>query len=146
MIRPLYRWKSFWFGVLVIAFLGWAWARSMTFADSLSWTGDGVSVGVINLSAKAEFYCEKSSALKPSWFTYHRFKVVDRSPKWFRPSLQRSSYFLKRSKVQVSQVWIAHWLLMLIFALVWSAWLFLNWRREQKTAWPFKQQQTLPLR
>ena len=24
MIRPLYRWKSFWFGVLVIAFLGWA--------------------------------------------------------------------------------------------------------------------------
>ncbi len=28
MIRQLYRWKSFWFGMLVIAFLGWAWARS----------------------------------------------------------------------------------------------------------------------
>ena len=26
--RPFYRWKSFWFGLLVLVFLGWVWADS----------------------------------------------------------------------------------------------------------------------
>ena len=28
--RPFYRWKSFWLGVVVLCFLGWAWARSLS--------------------------------------------------------------------------------------------------------------------
>ena len=129
--RPLYRWKSFWLGLIVLGFLGWAWVRSMTNLESLNWTGKEVSVGVINVSAKAEFYCEKSSALKPSWFSFSQNDFVDRSPEWFPPALQRNSYFLKRSKVQVSEVWIAHWSFILLFSLLWSAWLFWHWKREQ---------------
>jgi len=26
--RPFYRWKSFWLGLLILCFLGWAWADS----------------------------------------------------------------------------------------------------------------------
>ncbi|MEK7951502.1 hypothetical protein [Luteolibacter soli] len=36
--RPLYRWKSFWLGVLVLFFIDWAWVRSMTRLDMLIWT------------------------------------------------------------------------------------------------------------
>lgn len=49
MPRPFYRWKSFWLGVLVLGFLGWAWAESTgwwTFARwknlSISHAGAGV--------------------------------------------------------------------------------------------------------
>jgi hypothetical protein len=28
--RPLYRWKSFWVGMLFLGFLGWAWASTLT--------------------------------------------------------------------------------------------------------------------
>jgi hypothetical protein len=130
--RPLYRWKSFWLGILVFVFLGWGWVRSMTHLESLSWTGEGVSFGVINVSAKAEFYCERSSALKSSGLSFLQNEVSDRSPEWFPPSLQRNSYFLKRSKVQVAEVWVAHWLLILLFLVPWLAFLFWRVRRHRK--------------
>lgn len=34
--RPIYRWKSFWLGVCVLGFLGWAWERSNRLEESLS--------------------------------------------------------------------------------------------------------------
>jgi len=27
--RPIYRWKSFWLGVILLLFLAWSWERSM---------------------------------------------------------------------------------------------------------------------
>ena len=105
--RRLIRWRSFWLGILVLGFLGGMWVRSMTNLESLSWTGEGVSWGIINNSGNAEFYSEKSKALKPSWFSFYRNDIDDASPEWFPPALQRGSYFLKRSGVQVSEVWIA---------------------------------------
>jgi len=41
--RPIYRWKLFWFGLLVVAFLGWAWVRSMSHFDMVK-VGVGKSV------------------------------------------------------------------------------------------------------
>ena len=38
ILRPLYRWKSVWLGVLVLAFIGWAWVRSMSYMDDVLWT------------------------------------------------------------------------------------------------------------
>jgi hypothetical protein len=41
--RPIYRWKSFWFGVLVVGFLGWAWVRSLNHFDTMKvWVGESV--------------------------------------------------------------------------------------------------------
>ena len=34
---PVYRWKSFWLGLGVVAFLGWAWVQSMTWIDGVGW-------------------------------------------------------------------------------------------------------------
>jgi len=35
--RPLHRWKSFWLGLLVLIFLGWAWLRSMSYHEGIRW-------------------------------------------------------------------------------------------------------------
>lgn len=32
--RPLYRWKSFWFGLLVSSFMGWAWLDSIRYVTT----------------------------------------------------------------------------------------------------------------
>jgi hypothetical protein len=34
--RPIYRWTSFWLGVLILLLLGWAWARSMAWSSEAS--------------------------------------------------------------------------------------------------------------
>ncbi|MEK7951674.1 hypothetical protein [Luteolibacter soli] len=39
--RPWYRWKSFWLGVVVLGFFGWAWMRSMTRDEGLLVRGPG---------------------------------------------------------------------------------------------------------
>src|SRR6218665_3773821 len=51
--RPIYRWKSFWLGMVVLCFLGWAWARSMKRMDAVRWRyvegasySDGRSIAV----------------------------------------------------------------------------------------------------
>jgi len=38
--RPLYHLKSFWFGMLVVGFLGWAWFRSIDRPNSTPETSD----------------------------------------------------------------------------------------------------------
>jgi hypothetical protein len=35
--RPFHRWKSFWLGILIACFLGWAWWDSLRFESSVTW-------------------------------------------------------------------------------------------------------------
>jgi len=35
--RPLYRWKSFWFDLLTLAFMGWAWRDSLRACSAIGW-------------------------------------------------------------------------------------------------------------
>ena len=35
--RAVWRWKSFWLGVLVLCFLGWVWVRSMGWHSEVTW-------------------------------------------------------------------------------------------------------------
>jgi hypothetical protein len=34
--RPLHKWKSFWLGILVLGFLGWAWMRGRDHCDTMT--------------------------------------------------------------------------------------------------------------
>ena len=66
--RPLYRWKSFWFGVLIIVFLVWGWIRSSTHADYLSWKQGNLALGAGQLGGQLNFWHDNWEALVPSGF------------------------------------------------------------------------------
>ena len=44
--RPLHRWKTFWLCLLILAFLGWSWARSMRHSDSLRIQSPRINISV----------------------------------------------------------------------------------------------------
>ena len=46
MIRPLYRWKSFWLGLFVLVFLGWAYVDSFRF-HAMAYRYDGRQTVII---------------------------------------------------------------------------------------------------
>ena len=113
--RPLYKWKSFWLGILVLGFMGWAWARSTARMDGVSWG-----------------YNDKGDNME----LWHAFGGIDFSmgndpfDTGTVPGIGGYSYNLAVSPVPTGRLPI--WFLMLHFCLVWSAWLFFHWKREQR--------------
>lgn len=123
MIRPLSRWKSLWFGLLVIAFLGWAWLRSATWGDAVCepirhrtcvlGQGSGAFYLVV--------YPGSSSAPpRPA----RGFSSYRRDPAgiWLRPAIAWNL------DMGLQRYWIAHWFLILLFVVPWSGWLIWRWR------------------
>jgi hypothetical protein len=48
------------------------------------------------------------------------------------PNYSEAPFLEKINGQSDSGIGLAHWFLMLLFLLVWSAWLFWHWKREQK--------------
>jgi hypothetical protein len=126
--RPIYRWKSFWLGVLVLAFLGWAWLRSYHHFDegSLALAPGGPSVMVSHDRSRIDI------EWRPTYYgngTYLSFLPVAAGHEWF-PSF---SYF---SRNGAGRTWIsfAYWFLILLFLIPWSAYLAWRWRRMKRPA------------
>ncbi len=44
MIRSFYRWKSFWIGLFVLVFLGWAWSESYLKFPTISQARSGKAI------------------------------------------------------------------------------------------------------
>lgn len=130
--RPLYRWKSFWFGGLVIAFLGWAWARSMNHRDAVYVQ----LVGKLwaNNCVMGKFTIERSEhgrIMASDWgirFSSEPFPGYD----FPVPAA------LKRiGEENVFETWmIAHWFLILFFLVPWSGWLAWRWREIKRLSKP----------
>ena len=40
--RSLYRWKTFWFGLLIVVFFAWAWWDSHRHFSAITWIGKGL--------------------------------------------------------------------------------------------------------
>jgi hypothetical protein len=130
MTRPLYRWKSFWLGVLVIAFLGWAWVGSMHYTESVSFVDGGRGIvathrpGSIEvLSAEVDpFLSEGLNSSKWPVEAYFRYKV-------FPAAVSFDPYGAE----------VAHWFLILLFLLPWSGWLAWRWRKIKRLSTPATQ-------
>jgi hypothetical protein len=118
--RPLYRWKSFWFGVLVIAFLGWAWVRSNYYVETVSFRAPAVSkTGIVgNWSNKLHLRCRSSNWGEPEGLNVRSHREV-RVSHWFPEAVDESW----------PGVSIAHWFLLLLFLVPWAGWLAWRWRR-----------------
>lgn len=117
--RPIYRWKTFWFGVLVIAFLGWGWERSLRFHSFCL-------AGWIVLGQKSGEIC----------FVVPLHK--DRSPVEFvdvpfeQDSLWLAPAFTHESFKGDQWLCVAHWVLTILFLIPWAAFLAWRWRRLKR--------------
>ncbi|MEK7951589.1 hypothetical protein [Luteolibacter soli] len=123
MPRPLHRWKSFWFGILTLAFLSWAWIDS-TFHFTLlqaviSRTAiqSGQQAGRISLGWTFDF---PVSAFDFSW---QRTATPPHEQSPWPP--QVATYEHHGSGGAAT---IAHWYLLLNFSILWAV--FLAWRRQ----------------
>jgi len=134
--RPFYRWKSFWLGVFVLVFLGWSWARSMKHLEGVYWArpqfGLGLSHGVCAVTVSfADGDPSRWARLAPKTGVQSRRILPDMPIKWDDYRAVRG-FSAAVNGVQSSGVKLAHWFLILLFFVPWSAWLFFHWKREQK--------------
>lgn len=125
--RPLCRQKSFWFGVLVIAFLGWAWADSLSTAREayfyrqgfFCWHGD--SRAVFHISAAPGWMPSDESGIG-----FHSY-ILKSSRRLSLPAVSITEWVEARTTVEVP-----HWFVILLFLLPWSGWLGWRWRRMKR--------------
>jgi hypothetical protein len=112
--RSLHRWKSFWLGLLVLAFLGGAWVRSAGNYDLLifRWNSRSLSIAVAQGGGSIGLISDLKylpSGSLPIDSLHHPYDVK----RWFPPAMQDLDC-------------IAHWLLILGFLIPWAG--FLVWR------------------
>jgi hypothetical protein len=122
MPRPVYRWKSFWLGVLVLGFLGWAWAHSFR-----HFSGGGFRVpgnGSMLLSQSGGTVWLEVRRMPPGLTPYNW-------QYWSWPSPVKRSFVAPAMKQREDKTGFAHWLVMLLFLVPWVS--FLAWRvRKQR--------------
>jgi len=132
--RPIYRWKSFWLGVLVLVFLTSAWVRAMEGNYAGTVTTPKFEVGVGHYEGRVSFYrnvCSQRWGIDAEAYPLESTVVWFPSP-WDVEATGR--LVLPNSVIQSphAHARFAHWFLMLIFLAVWLAWLAGKWRLEQK--------------
>jgi hypothetical protein len=117
--RPVYRWKSFWFGILVLGFLGFAWIESK---HSATWCAIRVFDDTLGLGNWNGYVC----VFNQRHFEVHRFMWMNLAiifdPEWFPfPFLPGEGIFR-----------VAHWFVIFLFLVLWLA--FLSWcvRKQKK--------------
>jgi hypothetical protein len=124
--RPLIKWKSFWLGILVLVFLGWAWVRSIQHDErvyfglgtqwweivrshgttvAMCWSESGTGRGIHSVSFSSEQSVEGVN-------------LDIRIPPAFKRVVGREL---------IPAVWgVADWFLILLFLVPWAS--FLAWR------------------
>jgi hypothetical protein len=164
--RPIHRWKTLWLGILVIAFLAWAW-RDSTQAEReisyrkyiLSHAGSGISIKYTSPTSDRDspvYWFRRRITLTSS-----RFWQVPtfEAPVFFRgngepwqqdgdpPLPYLDSDFQPRNSAEYhirELIWpnrpgsigifIPHWLPIITFITIWSA--FLLWRSRRMNRFP----------
>jgi 4-amino-4-deoxy-L-arabinose transferase-like glycosyltransferase len=125
--RPIYKWKSFWFGILVLVLLGWAWVRSMDWQDWICYGYGGDSrIELGNHTATVEFLLGKSEGVIGTQGFFTLTRRIDDPEAAFEHAIEIIR--------MPGRFWmqIAHWLLILYFLIPWLS--ILAWRvwRQRK--------------
>ena len=119
IVPPIYRWKSFWLGVLVLAFLCWAWGRSFIRDEWLlfmNYSG-GQSAGRVWITR-----WESTYSVHPLGFitTENAAAFV-----FGAPVLLEESHDFR-------SIGFAHWFLILFFLMPLSGWIIWRCRRIKR--------------
>jgi len=127
--RPLYKWKSFWLGMLVLGFLGWVWLRSIQGISTVTWTADN-EVRQVQLSqwdSALHLWRGDNGRLRDPGFSFQeRLFDVDERGDWFPRA------FTWKSDRNGAGFIVAYWFVMLLFFVPCSAFLAWRWRRQCK--------------
>ena len=127
--RPIHRWKTLWFGITVILFLGWAWEKSNSRMNAACWVHAATSEGLFlrNLPGTTQIeYTGPNHHIYPltpaiQWYSNPRVYPEEWFPKpvFFEPFGNKGGWTLN----------LPHWLLILLFLIPWLA--FLAWRSRR---------------
>jgi hypothetical protein len=164
--RPFYRWKSFWLGILVLGFLGWAWVDSLRYESWITVQHVNVSNGggALTLSNEFSFFpteavewgrndlkelseVEVSAFVVPLFYfggeppnpepsdvpDYWAYSLVTSDNVESTVSMPYREFIARRFQPPTDWgIFIPLWLVLLVFMILWSAWLLFHWKREQK--------------
>lgn len=128
--RPLHRWKSFWLGLLVLIFLGWAWQRSIRHLDSFGIANSAGSIGglVYQRDSTVILTAPGTMPISPG---IRRFTILLPYPRNY--PLVPPPLSVGRNQSQLYHtIIIAHWLLLLLFFVPWFGFLFWRVRRKKR--------------
>jgi len=126
--RLLHRWKSFWLGLFVLLFLGWAWTRSLGHVDGFNWMRKGIMITAGHGYGSIDLSWDPSRA--PSsleMFQWLHEPITGTEVPEFAKAVNWEHY-----ESQIIQMQVAYWLIILVFLLLWAAWLFLYQKRERR--------------
>ena len=135
--RPFYRWKSFWLGLCVLVFLGWAWRDSLSRRASAYLALSGSSIecerfGGITLIAFPGLARRNSPYvhLQPVAESVPFRWMGDRENAWAR---SRMLYLRRTEKGKHHHSCIVPDLVIVAsFMGLWFTWLVLHWKQELK--------------
>ncbi|MCW1914643.1 hypothetical protein OJ996_13735 [Luteolibacter sp. GHJ8] len=121
----LHRWKSFWFGAIVLVFLAWSWVHSM---------GQGGYVSIAGSSEELLRIDQSGGYVALVWESATPIYSLPELPLERMFGREQSSWFPKAFKYgSPVDGWraaaIAHWCLILAVAILWLGWLLFRWRR-----------------
>jgi hypothetical protein len=126
--RPPYEWKSFWFGILVLGSLAFGWVRSIHQISLVTWAGiDGIrQVQVSQSDGALNWWSGDNGRMREAGFHYEsRHFALDEREDSF------ASAFTWEKDGNGRGISMAHWFLMLLFVIPWSAFLAWRWRRQR---------------
>ena len=149
--RPVYRWKSFWLGVLVMAFLGWAWWRSY---DCQSWAcfarvtvtqreghmsaGYAGRMGVNQSGHMPVPRVPFASQLMPLPFMVRGGGEISSGVFLSRSAAEKITYqdyvkmIYKMSPGDSWAVFVPYWLPVTLFVVAWGSFLGWRWRSQRR--------------
>lgn len=130
--RHFYRWKSFWFGLLVLVFLGWGWWRSLSHLDIAGWVYPGATQAVFVRSNGGWVHLYNTGpnhSIAPAVaglqvYTYRQ----ERAKEWFPVPFKHEDF----GNPEGGAYYLSHWILMLLFLLPWTGWLAWRGRRLRR--------------
>ena len=114
--RRLIRWKSFWFGILVLGFLAFCWALSLKGEHQMGFRVGSMFFGVSS----------QDETLMLFHIPFTGINFTPRSP-WSPVKIE----ILGTAGFPANICQLAYWFVILLFLVPWSAFLTWRWRRQR---------------
>jgi hypothetical protein len=128
--RPLHKWKSFWLGLLLLAFLGMAWVRTQYYVDAISWTRGPLTFGLMQDPRGVGYYRVELPTSLRQGFRFTRERTAKVAASSFPRSVTWSNEGIP-GLIKHRSIHVAHWLLILLFLVPWLALLFWRVRKQR---------------
>jgi hypothetical protein len=117
-LRPFYRWKCFWCGTAILAFIAWTAIRSFSVSDQVSWKG-GVSIWTISQHTGRIIltYVNTADWYFPEGVSFAQIEGPV-AETWFPPAIELDSFPVS-AVAKGTNYQVAHWVVALLFVLLW---------------------------